>query len=100
MPVVTSASNWEVGIAKQSAEGSIPTVADYAFPVFDGTPQPVRTTDTISVTDATSIQGDPQNKPDEHWEADVTVPAFADSLGRLLVTMWPTDTPTGTTPKT
>jgi len=100
MPVVLSASNWEVGIAKQTNETTIPTVAAYAGPIFGGTPLPVRSTDTIEVTDAASIQGDAYNKPDEHWEADVTMPAWADALGAYLVGLWPTDTATGTTPKT
>jgi hypothetical protein len=98
MGVVTSASNWEVGIHKQTNEATVGTVADYAGPVFSGTPSAVRSTDVVNVTDAASIQGDAYYKPDEHWEADVVIPAWADALGIYLVSLWPTDTKTGAGP--
>jgi hypothetical protein len=100
MPVAPSSGAYEVGIAKQTDETTIPTVATYTMPVFSGRPMPVQTTSTVEVTDAASIVGDVYKNPDLHWEADITVPAFAAPLGRLLQSLWPTDTITGAGPFT
>jgi hypothetical protein len=100
MPIAPSAGAYEVGIAKQVDETTIPTVAGYSMPVFSGRPRPVQTTSRVEVTDAASIVGDEYKNPDEHWEADITVPAFAAPLGRLLQSLWPTDAITGAGPFT
>lgn len=100
MPLAELANNWLVGLAKQSAEGTIPTTSDYALPVFSGRPQPVQTIDRVQVTDAASMIGDPFKAGDEHWVADLVVPAFAAPLGRILSMLWPTDTISGTGPYT
>jgi len=100
MPIAPSAGAYEVGIAKQVDETTIPTIATYTMPVFSGRPRPVQTTSRVEVTDAASIVGDEYKNPDEHWEADITVPAFAAPLGRLLQSLWPTDTMTGAGPFT
>jgi hypothetical protein len=100
MPIAPSAGAYEVGIAKQVDESTIPAVATYSMPVFSGRPKPVQTTSRVEVTDAASIVGDEYKNPDEHWEADLTVPAFAAPLGRLLQSLWPTDTITGAGPYT
>jgi len=100
MPIAPSAGAYEVGIAKQVDETTIPTIATYSMPVFSGRPRPVQTTSRVEVTDAASIVGDSYKNPDVHWEADITVPAFAAPLGRLLQSLWPTDTITGAGPYT
>ena len=100
MPVAPSSGAYEIGIAKQTDETTIPTVATYSLPVFSGRPMPVQTTSRVEVTDAASIVGDPYKNPDVHWEADVTFPAFAAPLGRFLQSFWPTDTITGAGPFT
>jgi hypothetical protein len=96
--IVTPANNWTVGIAKQSNEATIPTIAAYQLPVFSGRPQPVQAITRVEVTDAASVVGDPYKQSGEHWESDIVFPAFDDSLGIFLVSMWPTDTATGTAP--
>lgn len=50
------------------------------------------------MTDAASTKGDVYKKAGERAEADIHLPAFDDSLGRLLTGLWPTDTPSGTAP--
>jgi hypothetical protein len=70
------------------------------MPVLGGRPKAVQTTSRVEVTDAASIVGDSYKNPDVHWETDVTVPAFAAALGRLLQSLWPTDTITGAGPFT
>lgn len=100
MPIAPSAGAYEVGIVKQVDEVTIPSVATYSMPVFSGRPRPVQTTSRVEVTDAASIVGDEYKNPDEHWEADLTVPAFAAPLGRLLQSLWPVDTMTGAGPFT
>lgn len=98
MPAVTSASNWLVGIHKQSNEATPGTVADYEFPVFSGTPTPVQSIERVAVTDAAAIAGDPYKQAGEHWEATIEIPAYGNVLGRVLQGMWPTDTKTGAGP--
>jgi hypothetical protein len=100
MPVVPAANNWTVGIFKQTNEATPGTVCTYDFPVFSGRPQPVQTIDRVSVTDAVSIVGDPYKHADEHWEADIVLPAFDDVLGTLLISLWPLDSKTGAGPYT
>lgn len=87
-------------LAKQTNEATVPTVAEYGFPVFSGRPLPVHDTDRVQVTDAASIQGDAYFQAGEYWTADVTAPAFEATLGRWLTGMWPTDTKTGAGPFT
>lgn len=99
MPLVTSAADAEFGLAKQTNEATIPTVATYASPIFSGLPNPTQSTDRVEVTDADNIVGDPF-KTDEHWEADTVIPAWNDMLGTALVGMFPTDTTTGAGPYT
>jgi hypothetical protein len=98
MPIAPSAGAYEVGIAKQVAEGTVPTIATYSMPVLSGRPRPVQSTSRVEVTDAASIVGDEYKNPDEHWEADITVPAFAAPLGALLQSLWPIDTISGAGP--
>lgn len=100
MPIAPSAGAYEVGIAKQVDEATVGSVATYSMPVFSGRPRPVQSTQKVEVTDAASIVGDDFKSPDEHWEADITVPAFAAPLGRLLQSLWPTDVVTGAGPWT
>jgi hypothetical protein len=69
------------------------------MPVFDANIRPVAELARIEVTDASSIQGDPYKKP-TYWQAEVTVPALASSLGTILQSVWATDTPAGTAPTT
>ena len=60
----------------------------------------MRTLAQVEVTDNTSMVGDSYAQGDEHWEADVVVPAFGAPLPRLLTGLWPTDTKTGAGPYT
>jgi hypothetical protein len=96
--LVTSAANWQIGLAKQTNESTIPTIAAYEYPVFSGRPQPVQDIDRVQVTDNAAIIGDPYKKSGEHWESSVEHPAFADLLGLELVSLWPLDTKTGAGP--
>lgn len=100
MGIVTPANQWQVGIAKQTNESTVATVATYEFPVFSGTPQPVQSIARVEVTDASSIVGDPYKQSGEHWESTVELPAFATVLGTILQSMWPTDTASGAGPYT
>jgi hypothetical protein len=101
MPLTSPSNNYIVGIAEQSAEGTVPTIEEYGMPVFSGTPRPQESVARVAVTDASSIDGDPYKQGDQHWTAEGLVfPGFAASTGRLLACLWPTDTASGTTPKT
>jgi hypothetical protein len=100
MGLTTPANNFIWGIAKQTNESTIATVEEYGLPVYSGRSMPVQTTTRVEVTDNTSMAGDPYKQGDEHWEADVVVPAFAPPLPRLLTGLWPTDTKTGAGPYT
>lgn len=95
MPIVQPANNWTEGLAKQSAEGTVATVATYEGPVYSGRPSPVQTIARVEVTDATSVIGDPYKQPGEHWEATWETPAFANLLGAQLQSLYPTDAPVG-----
>jgi hypothetical protein len=89
--IVTNANAYQFAIGKQT-NGTTPLgTAAYALPVFDADLHPVSDLAEIVVTDASSIQGDPYKKPTS-WEADVTVPMLAASMGQFLVSMWGTDT--------
>jgi len=96
MPFASPSNNWLVGIAKQSAEGTVSTTATYSFPVFSGRPQPVQSIARNEVTDAAAIVGDPY-KQTSSWEAALVLPAYGRVLGTFLQGMWPTDTPSGGT---
>lgn len=95
MPIVQPANNWTVGLAKQSAEGTIGTVATYEGPIYSGRPSPVQNITRVEVTDASSVDGDPYKQPGEHWESTVETPAFANLLGLQCLSLWPTDTVVG-----
>jgi hypothetical protein len=95
VPIVQPANNYGAGYAKQSAEGTIATVATYEGPVYSGRPQPVQNIARIEVTDAASIIGDPYKQPGEHWESTVETPAFANMIGAQCQSLWPTDTVVG-----
>jgi hypothetical protein len=96
--IVLAANGWTIGIAKQTNESTIPTIATYEFPVFSGRPEPVQAINRVEVTDALSVIGDPYKASGEHWESTVELPAFSTVLGTLLQSMWPTDTTTGAGP--
>lgn len=100
MGLVTAANGWTIGIAKQTNETTIATVATYEFPVFSGRPQPVQDIARVEVTDALTVIGDPYKQSGEHWESDIVLPAFSTVLGTILQSMWPTDTTTGAGPYT
>lgn len=95
MGIVTPANNWTLGIAKESAEGTVATTPTYEFPVYSGTPVPQQTTARIEVTDAASIVGDPYKQSGEFWDATYESPAFANMLGTQVQSLWPTDTKSG-----
>jgi hypothetical protein len=98
MPVVTPANAYLVGLAKQINEATVPATAAYSLPVFSSDLAPRFDLRRIEVTDAASIEGDPYKSP-SWWQADaIEFPAFDDSLGTVLVGMWPTDTATGVAP--
>src|SRR6266576_671659 len=99
MPLSTPSNNFIVGLHKQTNEATVGTVADYSFPLLTGDrPVPVQDTAVIQVTDAASIQGDSFKNAGEHWESTVVTPAFDSMLGTMLVSLWPTDTPSGAIP--
>jgi hypothetical protein len=99
VPLSTPSNNFIVGLHKQTNEATVGTVADYSFPLLTGDrPVPVQDTAVIQVTDAASIQGDSFKNAGEHWESTVVVPAFDSMLGTMLVSLWPTDTPSGAIP--
>jgi len=100
MAFTTPSNQFIWGISKQTAEGSVNTTEEYGLPVYSGRSMPVQSSARVEVTDATSLAPDPYKQGDEHWEADVTVPAFGAALPKLLVGLWPTDTKTGTGPFT
>lgn len=99
MPLVTNGNAYQVGIHKQTNEGTVGTVADYALPVFEADLRPQYDVARVDVTDASSIEGDPYKKPTS-WAADITVPALGASLGTILQSIWATDTKTGAGPYT
>lgn len=99
MPIVAAANNFLLGIDKQTNEATVSATADYSLPVYDSTIEINEELRRIEVTDAASIVGDPYKGP-QSWSASVAFPAYADSLGRFLQAMWPTDTPTGSGPYT
>lgn len=100
MTLVQTANDWTVSLKTQASEGTVTTTPTYDFPVFSGRPQPVQSIDRVNVTDSAAIVGDPYKHPDEHWEADVVVPAFANMMGVVLAGLWPTDTISGAGPYT
>jgi hypothetical protein len=98
VPIVQSAANWQIGLAKQTTESTVGTIATYEFPVFGGRPEPDQQTARVQVTDNASIIGDPYKQSGISWKSNVQHPALADLLGLELVSMWPTDTKTGAGP--
>ena len=98
MPVVAPANAYQFGIAKQTNEATVATTAAYGMPVFASDLGPRYDLRRVEVTDAASIEGDPYKSP-SWWQADaIEVPAFDSSLGTILVSMWPTDTASGSAP--
>ena len=100
MGFTTPSNQFIWGLAKQTNESTPNTTEQYGLPVYSGRSMPVQTTTRVEVTDATSLAGDPYKQGDEHWEADVVVPAFGAPLPKILVGLWPTDTVTGAGPFT
>jgi hypothetical protein len=99
MPLSLASNNDIIGLHKQTNEATVGTVADYSFPLLTGDHMaPVQDTAAIQVTDAASIVGDSFKNAGEHWEGMVVTPAFDAMLGTMLVSMWPTDTPSGVAP--
>jgi len=98
MPFTTPSNQFIWGLAKQVAEGTPNTTEQYGLPVYSGRSMPVQTSARVEVTDATSKVADPYKQGDEHWEADIVVPAFGAALPKLQVGMHPTDTVTGAGP--
>lgn len=99
MPLAPVTNNFLVGLHKQTNEATVGTVSDYTTPLLTGDrPQPVQDVSIIAVTDGASIQGDQFKNAGEHWEATIVHPAWDDMLGLELVSLWPTDTPSGTAP--
>jgi len=100
MPTTTPSNQFIWGLSKQTAEGTPNTTEQYGLPVYSGRSMPVQSSQRVEVTDSTSIVGDPYKQGDEHWEADVVVPAFGGPLPKILFGLWPTDTITGANPYT
>ena len=100
MAFTTPSNQFIWGLAKQTNEATVNTTEQYGLPVYSGRSQPVQTTARVEVTDATSLAADPYKQGDEHWEADVVVPAFGAPLPKILVGLWPVDTVTGSGPFT
>src|SRR4051794_10446967 len=97
--IVTNANAYQFALGKQT-NGTTPLgTAAYAMPVFDANIHPIAELARFDVTNASSIQGDPYKKP-TYWQAEVTVPALASSIGSILQTIWPTDGNSGTAPTT
>ena len=100
MGLTTPSNNFIWGISKQTNAATVNTTEEYGLPVYSGRSLPVQTTTRVEVTDNTAMGADPYKQGDEHWEADVVVPAFGAPLPRILTGLWPTDTKTGTGPYT
>src|SRR4030095_14239083 len=100
MPFTTPSNQFIFELAKQTAEGTPNTTAQFGMPVYSGRSMPVQSSTRVEITDSTSIVGDPYKQGDEHWEADVVVPAFGGPLPKILVGLWPTDTISGAGPYT
>lgn len=98
MPIVTPANAYLVGLAKQTNEATVPATAAYSLPVFSSDIGPTYDLRRIEVTDSASIEGDPYKGPSSWAAGGIEVPAFDDSLGTILVGLWPTDTKTGAGP--
>src|ERR1051326_6219664 len=98
MGLVQANNDYTVSIATQSNETTVSTTPTYDFPVFSGRPQPVQSIDRVNVTDSAAIVGDPFKHADEHWEAYIVLPGFANVLGTILAGLWATDTKTLTGP--
>lgn len=98
MPIVVPANAYLVGIAKQTNESTVPGTATYSIPVYASDLGPTYELARVEVTDASSIEGDPYKRPSYAQASAIEVPAFDDSLGTILVGMWPTDTASGTAP--
>jgi hypothetical protein len=98
MPATNPSNNFIWGVSKQTNEATVATTEQYGLPVYSGRSMPVQSTARVEVTDATSMAPDPYKQGDEHWAADVVVPAFGAPLGRLLSGLWTTDTISGAGP--
>ena len=94
MTIVQSSAVAEVGIAKQTAEGTPNTTPTYALPLYSGLPGPVQEVARFNVTDINNVIPG-MVKTDTHWEADVVVPAIPGSSGSFIKGILPTDTKTG-----
>jgi len=99
MPLTVPSNNFIVGLHKQTNEATVGTVADYSYPLLTGDrPAPVQDVFTLQATDAASIVGDSTKNAGEHWEATTVSAAHDALLGTMLVSLWPTDTPSGAAP--
>ena len=98
MPVVIPANAYLLGIAKQTNESTVPGTAAYSLPVYSSDLGPTYDLRRVEVTDQASIEGDPYKGPSYAKADGIEFPAFDDSLGTFLVSMWGTDTPSGTAP--
>ena len=99
MPVVPPNNNVLWSIDKQTDEATISSTADYSIAAWTATWAPRYDERRIEVLDGSSVQGD-VSKGLGWWDGESEFPAYADSLGRILQSMWPTDTKTGAGPWT
>lgn len=94
MPNTAQGHNWKFQFAKQDAEGTAETTADYQVPSFGGTILPVQQTQQYEVAD-----GNPYRpglfKLEGHVEGSPILPSFPDSGGMLSYLHLGTDTITG-----
>ena len=93
--VLPPANAYTFAIGKQTNGTTALGTAGYSMPVYDADNHITQELAEIVVTDASSIEGDKYVKP-SYWESSVTVPALAASMGRLLSSIWGTDTHSGT----
>lgn len=99
MPLSPASNNFLAGLAKQANEATVGSVSAYTTPLLTGDRfSPVQATDRVLMTDGAAILGDQIKQPGEHHEGQIVHAAWDDMLGLELVSMFPTDTATGTAP--
>ena len=96
MTTATTTESGEVGIALQSAEGTLATNPTYAQPLYSGLPRPVESMNEIEVTDNSGLLVIGHYKDTQFWEMDLTIPVTPVGHGAYIKSILPTLSTAGT----
>lgn len=96
MTTASRANEGEIGIALQSAEGTLAANPTFAQPLYSGLPKPAETFNEIDVTDTSGLLVPGHFKTEQHWEMDLNIPVLPIGIGAYINAILPALSTSGT----